>query len=106
MTRCSKFTMLTKMDSQFGHQKLYMQHVILNIILIKCYKCMFFVYPYIIYISFQDRFQMDQLSCPHAIVVLQKVNDDPYNFFSSCYTKQAIITSYKELVYPVGKKDT
>lgn len=53
-----------------------------------------------------NRFQMDQLPCAHAIVVLQKVNHDPYDYCSSYYTKESMIAAYKELVYPVGKKDT
>ena len=49
---------------------------------------------------------MDQLPCSHAIAVLQKVNRDPYDYCSSYYTKQTMIVAYKELVHPVGKKDT
>ena len=49
---------------------------------------------------------MDQLPCAHAIAVLQKVNHDPYDYCSPYYTKQAMVAAYKELVYPVGKKDT
>lgn len=49
---------------------------------------------------------MDQLPCAHALAVLHKVNHDPYEYCSSYYTKEAMIAAYKELVYPVGKKDT
>ncbi|KAK1402914.1 SWIM-type domain-containing protein [Heracleum sosnowskyi] len=53
-----------------------------------------------------NRFQMDQLSCAHAIAVLKKVNHDPYEYCSSYYTKEAMIAAYTELVYRIGKKDT
>ncbi|KAL8113473.1 hypothetical protein AgCh_020693 [Apium graveolens] len=53
-----------------------------------------------------NRFQMDQLPCAHAIAVLQKVNYNPYEYCSSYYIKQAMLAAYKELVYPVVKKDT
>ncbi|KAK1356150.1 hypothetical protein POM88_049406 [Heracleum sosnowskyi] len=36
----------------------------------------------------------------------QKLNDDPYDYCPSYYTKEAMIAAYKKLVYVVGNKDT
>ncbi|XP_074367458.1 uncharacterized protein LOC141707911 [Apium graveolens] len=53
-----------------------------------------------------NRFQLDQLSCAHAIVVLQKANHDPYDYCSPYFTKEAMIHAYEETMFPVGHEDT
>ncbi|XP_017245339.2 uncharacterized protein LOC108216998 [Daucus carota subsp. sativus] len=53
-----------------------------------------------------NRFQLDQLPCGHAIVVLQKANHDPYDCCSPYFTKEAMIHAYEETVFPVGHEDT
>ena len=53
-----------------------------------------------------NRFQLDQLPCAHAIVVLQKVNHNPYDYCSSYFKKEATIHAYEETLLPVGYKDT
>ncbi|WOH07864.1 hypothetical protein DCAR_0727298 [Daucus carota subsp. sativus] len=53
-----------------------------------------------------NRFQLDQLPCGHAIVVLQKANHDPYDYCSPYFTKEAMIHAYEETVFHVGHEDT
>lgn len=49
---------------------------------------------------------MDQIPCAHAIAVFQKCKLDPYDFCSAYYQKETMVAAYKEIVYPVGNKDT
>lgn len=49
---------------------------------------------------------MDRMPCSHAIDVLQKSNLDPYDYCSSYYKKETMITAYIETVYPVENKNT
>ncbi|KAK1374739.1 hypothetical protein POM88_030932 [Heracleum sosnowskyi] len=52
------------------------------------------------------RFQMDEISCAHAIVVFQKCNIDPYEYCSVYYKKETVVAAYKGTVYPAGNRDT
>ncbi|KAK1381903.1 SWIM-type domain-containing protein [Heracleum sosnowskyi] len=53
-----------------------------------------------------NRFQMDQIPCAHAIAALQKSNLDPYDYCSQYYKKETMVAAYKEIVYPIGNKET
>ncbi|KAK1354916.1 hypothetical protein POM88_048172 [Heracleum sosnowskyi] len=53
-----------------------------------------------------NRFQMDQIPCAHAIAALQKSNFDPYDYCSQYYKKETMVAAYKEIVYPIGNKET
>ncbi|XP_062089445.1 uncharacterized protein LOC133795978 [Humulus lupulus] len=53
-----------------------------------------------------NRFQMDQLPCAHAIAVFKEMNQDPYQYCSPYYTKEAMVATYKESIYPLGNEDT
>ncbi|XP_022847669.1 uncharacterized protein LOC111370215 [Olea europaea var. sylvestris] len=46
--------------------------------------------------------QVDQLPCPHAVVVIASVKMDPYEFCSYYYTREAYKNTYNETVFPVG----
>ncbi|KAF4368704.1 hypothetical protein G4B88_025122 [Cannabis sativa] len=52
-----------------------------------------------------NRFQMDQIPCKHAIAVLKANNEDPYQYYSAYYMKEAMVATYGEVVYPIGNKD-
>ncbi|KAM6545845.1 hypothetical protein CsatB_026581 [Cannabis sativa] len=52
-----------------------------------------------------NRFQMDQIPCKHAIAVLKANNEDPYQYCSAYYMKEAMVATYGEVVYPIGSKD-
>ncbi|XP_030506070.2 uncharacterized protein LOC115720985 [Cannabis sativa] len=52
------------------------------------------------------RFQIDQLPCGHAIAVLKDMNKDAYEYCSSYYTKEAMLATYGEIVYPIPNEDT
>ena len=53
-----------------------------------------------------NRFQLNQLPCGHAIVILQKANHDLYDYCSPYFTKEAMIHAYEETVFTVGHEDT
>ncbi|XP_062103320.1 uncharacterized protein LOC133814367 [Humulus lupulus] len=53
-----------------------------------------------------EGFQMDQLPCAHAIAVFKEMNQDPYQYCSLYYTKEAMVATYKESIYPLGNEDT
>ncbi|XP_062075860.1 uncharacterized protein LOC133779986 [Humulus lupulus] len=53
-----------------------------------------------------EGFQMDQLPCAHAIAVFKEMNQDPYQYCSPYYTKEDMVATYKESVYPLGNEDT
>ncbi|KAF4400922.1 hypothetical protein G4B88_013763 [Cannabis sativa] len=52
------------------------------------------------------RFQIDQLPCGHAMAVLKDMNKDAYEYCSSYYTKEAMLATYGEIVYPIPNEDT
>ncbi|XP_062086749.1 uncharacterized protein LOC133792994 [Humulus lupulus] len=52
------------------------------------------------------KFQMDQLPCAHAIATLKEMNQDPYKYCSPYYSKEAMVATYQEIVYPIGNEDT
>ena len=49
---------------------------------------------------------MDQLPCAHAIAILKEMNQDPYQYCSPYYSKEAMVATYQEIVYPIGNEDT
>ncbi|KAK1395367.1 hypothetical protein POM88_014423 [Heracleum sosnowskyi] len=51
-------------------------------------------------------FQMDQLPCAHVIAVLKKVNHHPYDYCSTYYKKETMISAYEQIVYSVGNRET
>nr|XP_017245417.1 PREDICTED: uncharacterized protein LOC108217078 [Daucus carota subsp. sativus] len=51
------------------------------------------------------RFELDQIPCGHAIAVLQMSGLDVYDYCSTYYRKETMISAYKENVYPVGSKE-
>ncbi|XP_062088985.1 uncharacterized protein LOC133795549 [Humulus lupulus] len=53
-----------------------------------------------------NRFQMDQLPCAHAIAILKEMNQDRYQYCSPYYSKEAMVATYQEIVYPIGNEDT
>ncbi|XP_062089537.1 uncharacterized protein LOC133796073 [Humulus lupulus] len=54
----------------------------------------------------QIGYQMDQLICAHAIAIFKEINQDPYQYCSQYYTKEAMVATYKEIIYPLGNEDT
>ncbi|XP_062107863.1 uncharacterized protein LOC133818811 [Humulus lupulus] len=54
----------------------------------------------------KNRFQMDQLPCAHVIAILKEMNQDPYQYYSPYYSKEAMVATYREIVYPIGNEDT
>ena len=53
-----------------------------------------------------NRFQIDELPCSHALVILKQMNQDPYRYCSQFYTKQVLLETYKEIVYPIPNQAT
>ncbi|XP_022889110.1 uncharacterized protein LOC111404551 [Olea europaea var. sylvestris] len=49
-------------------------------------------------------FQVDQLPCRHALVVIATLKLNVYDFCSVYYTRDAYLNTYKETVFPVGNK--
>ncbi|XP_050234423.1 uncharacterized protein LOC126682721 [Mercurialis annua] len=47
------------------------------------------------------RFDIDEIPCPHAMAILKEFNQDPYKFCSHYFTKETILKTYEETVYPV-----
>ncbi|XP_022855517.1 uncharacterized protein LOC111376762 [Olea europaea var. sylvestris] len=45
--------------------------------------------------------QVDQMPCPHALVVIATTKRDPYDYCSYFYTREAYINAYQNIVYPV-----
>ncbi|XP_050211360.2 uncharacterized protein LOC126661549 [Mercurialis annua] len=52
------------------------------------------------------RFQIDDIPCPHAMAILKEMNQDPYKFCSDYFTKETILKTYEETVYPVEDQNT
>ena len=53
-----------------------------------------------------NRFQIDQLPCPHALVILKQMNQDPYKYCSNFYTKETLLATYEETVHPIPNQTT
>ncbi|XP_062088650.1 uncharacterized protein LOC133795208 [Humulus lupulus] len=49
---------------------------------------------------------MDHLPCAYAIAILKEMNQDPYQYCSPYYSKEAMVATYQEIVYPIGNEDT
>ncbi|XP_022889448.1 uncharacterized protein LOC111404956 [Olea europaea var. sylvestris] len=47
-------------------------------------------------------FQVDQLSCPHALAVIAMMKMDAYDYCSYFYTRDAYLNAYKHTVFPIG----
>ena len=53
-----------------------------------------------------NRFQIDQLPCPHALAILKQMNQDPYKYCSNFYTKETLLATYEETVHPIPNQTT
>ncbi|GER46877.1 importin subunit alpha [Striga asiatica] len=49
-----------------------------------------------------NRFQMDELPCPHAICAIRGIHEDPEPYCSKYYYTETMLGTYSEAVYPVG----
>ncbi|XP_022851729.1 uncharacterized protein LOC111373422 [Olea europaea var. sylvestris] len=47
-------------------------------------------------------FQVDQLSCPHALAVFASMKLDPYEYCSYYHTSEAYRNTHQETIFPVG----
>ncbi|KAK6115155.1 hypothetical protein DH2020_007424 [Rehmannia glutinosa] len=53
-----------------------------------------------------NKFQMDEIPCPHALAVVKDLNADPYQYCSSYYMKETMKATYLETVYPIPHEGT
>ncbi|XP_050214812.1 uncharacterized protein LOC126665923 [Mercurialis annua] len=51
------------------------------------------------------RFGTDEIPCQHAVVILNEMNRDPYQFCSRYYMKEAMLATYSETIFPMEKQD-
>ncbi|XP_050207784.1 uncharacterized protein LOC126657177 [Mercurialis annua] len=51
------------------------------------------------------RFDIDEIPCQHAVVILNEMNREPYDFCSRYYMKEAMLATYSEMVFPIEKQD-
>ncbi|GMN61855.1 hypothetical protein TIFTF001_030932 [Ficus carica] len=51
------------------------------------------------------RFQIDQILCPHAMIVCNHRRIDPYNYCSNYYTKDYLYACYAHVVHPIGRAE-
>ncbi|XP_050222591.1 uncharacterized protein LOC126672680 [Mercurialis annua] len=47
------------------------------------------------------KFDIDEIPCPHAMAIFKEFNQDPYKFCLHYFTKETILKTYEEAVYPV-----
>ncbi|CAL2228399.1 unnamed protein product [Prunus armeniaca] len=52
------------------------------------------------------KFDLEQLSCKHAIAVCRHLKLNPYSFASSYYTRATWVAAYAESIYPVPPEGT
>ena len=52
-----------------------------------------------------NRFQKDELSCSHAVVVMKEMKIDTYKYSAEDYTTKSWVQTYQETVHPVGNQD-
>ena len=53
-----------------------------------------------------NKFQLDEIPCEHALAVLRMLNQEPYSYCSSFYTKESMQATYGGTVYPVPSQST
>ncbi|XP_050229197.1 uncharacterized protein LOC126678337 [Mercurialis annua] len=51
------------------------------------------------------RFDIDEIPCQHAVVILNEMNREPYDFCSRYYMKEAMLSTYSEMMFPIEKQD-
>ncbi|GMN31175.1 hypothetical protein TIFTF001_050717 [Ficus carica] len=51
------------------------------------------------------RFQVDQISCAHAMAVCNHRRVDPYNYCSNYYTKDFLYACYAQVIHPIGSAE-
>ncbi|XP_050207838.2 uncharacterized protein LOC126657220 [Mercurialis annua] len=51
------------------------------------------------------RFQLDEMPCPHAIAILSKLHQEPYQYYSDFFTKENMLATYEGVVYPMPSQN-
>ncbi|XP_050222389.1 uncharacterized protein LOC126672482 [Mercurialis annua] len=51
------------------------------------------------------RFQVDEMPCPHAIAILSKLHQEPYQYCSDFFTKENMLATYERIVYPMPSQN-
>ncbi|XP_050207758.1 uncharacterized protein LOC126657158 [Mercurialis annua] len=51
------------------------------------------------------KFEIDELPCQHALAILNEMNLDPYQYCSKYYTKESMLATYDETVFPIDKDE-
>ncbi|XP_050219996.1 uncharacterized protein LOC126670335 [Mercurialis annua] len=45
------------------------------------------------------------MPCPHAIVILSKLHQEPYQYCSDFFTKENMLATYEGVVYPMPSQN-
>ncbi|XP_055960222.1 uncharacterized protein LOC130014995 [Mercurialis annua] len=51
------------------------------------------------------RFQLDEMPCPHAVAILNKLHQEPYQYCSNFFSKENMLATYEGIVYPMPSQN-